>query len=74
MAIRYYSPEENVLVGLVIEDPRYQSKEPRLHRELLRELREGGFPVDFIWERLPALRPYVRVKNPQRFASANKAL
>lgn len=72
--MRYYSPEENVLVGLVLEDPRYQSKDPRLQKDLLKELREGGFPQDFIWERLPALRSYLRVKKPQRLACANKSL
>ncbi len=72
--MRYYSPEQNVLIGLVLEDPRYQSKDSRRHKELLKELREGGFPEDFIWERLPALRPYLRVKNPQRLACANKSL
>jgi len=74
MVTRYYSPEDNVLVGLVQEDPRYLSKDPRLHMALLEELREGGFLEDFIWERFPVLRAYLRgVKKPQRLASANKA-
>lgn len=75
MGTRHYSPEDNVLVGLVQEDPRYLSKDPRLHMALLKELCEGGFSEDFIWERLPVLRAYLREgKKPQRLASANKAL
>ena len=74
MGARDYSPEDNVLVGLVLEDPRYLSKDPRLHLALLKELREGGFPEDFLWERFPVLRAYFRgAKKPQRLASANKA-
>ena len=75
METRYYSPEDNVLAGLVLEDSRYLSKEPRLHLALLKELREGGFSEDFLWERFPVLRAYLRgAKKPQRLASVNKAL
>jgi hypothetical protein len=75
MMVRHYSPEDNVLVGLVQEDPRYLSEDPHLQRALLKELLDGGFSEDFIAERLPKLRPYLRVeKKPQRRASANKAL
>jgi len=74
MIVRHYSPEDNVLVGLVQEDPRYLSEDPHLQSALLKELLDGGFSEDFILERLPRLRPYLRVeKNPQRRASANKA-
>lgn len=75
MKPRHYSPEDNVLVGLVLEDPRYHSKDRRLHMALLEELLRGGFPEDFIRERLPVLRPYLAaVKKPQRLASSNKSL
>ena len=72
---RYHSPGDNVLAALAKEDPRYLSKDPALHRSLLMELQEGGFPEEFIAERLPKLRPYLReVKKPQRIASASRAL
>lgn len=72
---RYYTPGDNILAGLVREDPRYLSQDQALHRSLLRELQEGGFPEGFIAERLPKLRAYLQgVKKPQRFASASKAL
>jgi hypothetical protein len=71
---RYRTPGDNVLAALVREDPRYISKDQTLHRALLKELREGGFPEDFIAERFPKLRSYLReVKKPQRFASVCRA-
>ncbi len=71
----YHTPGDNVLAGLVREDHRYLSQDQALHRALLKELREGGFPEEFIAERLPKLRAYLQgVKKPQRFASASKAL
>jgi len=75
MKMRHHAPEENVLVGLVLEDPRYLSPDSRLHRALLEELRDGGFPEEFIWERFPTLRPYLRIaKKPQRLASAKRSV
>jgi hypothetical protein len=74
MIARHYSPEDNVLVGLVQEDPRYLSEDQHLQRALLKELLDGGYSKDFIVERLPRLRLYLRVeKKTQRRASANKA-
>lgn len=63
-----------MLAALAKEDRRYLSQDPALHRSLLKELQEGGFPEKFIVERLPKLRPYLReVKKPQRLASASRA-
>lgn len=62
-------------MGLVLEDSRYLSQDPRLHKALLQELRDGEFPEDFIWERFPTLRPYLRIaKKPQRLASAKRSV
>lgn len=51
----YDTPGDNVLVELIREDHRYLSQDQALHRDLLKELRDGGFPEAFIAERLPKL-------------------
>jgi hypothetical protein len=72
---RYHTPGDNVLAALVREDPRYLSNDQALHRALLKELQKGGFHEDFIAERFPKLRLYLReVKKPQRLASASRAV
>jgi len=65
---RFVDPEHDLWVAYIREDPRFTSKRIEDQQELVRELEEGGFPEEFIKERLPELIPHLSQIHPRRRA------